>query len=191
MHENGRTGIVTGTIEELAQICRCKPEDLSESLNDLKNSKTAFVTVRNKNVTVVNRRMRREHISRERAKLRVRRHRQKPDVTPLFAGSSVSSSVSIVSKSKSSSSSNGADPPLTDSTFSEAFFDQIQSEPESAGFDVRHVYGKFKDWVSKHGGDGDERHFIRWLKRERQSDAVSDGSEKQIERVLARMRGNN
>ena len=47
MHENGRTGQVKGTTEQLARICRCTEEEIKKSLRELLESKTADVRYSN------------------------------------------------------------------------------------------------------------------------------------------------
>lgn len=97
MHEAGRTGVLTGTVEELARICRCIPAEMEDALAELKRSQTANVTLRNGRVTLVNRRMSREHKSRDSGRIRQERHRQSrsgnADVTsPLQSSTSTSTS---------------------------------------------------------------------------------------------------
>jgi hypothetical protein len=199
MHENGRTGIITGTIKELAQMCRCSEQEMRYTIVTLQSNEVAEIRKRNApshKVTVVNRRMNREHKVREATKLRAQKHRAKShrnaggnaDVT---SSSSCSEELVLVSREISSSSSVSSSP-STDKLFSEEFLNQIQADPVSAGLDVRQVLKKFKGWVSEHGGDGDERHFIRWLKRERRDNGSDDrGSAEQIARVARNLSGNN
>ena len=82
MHELGRVGELTGTLQQLASWGRCSPAQFAQALTDLKTSKAADVTERNGTVTVVNRRMRREYKEREASRLRVGRHRRNASVTP-------------------------------------------------------------------------------------------------------------
>lgn len=99
MHDNGRTGTLTGTLRELAQICRCSEDEVLKTLKELKRSLSAHVTFGRKNVTVTNRRMQREHKLRQGSKLRVRRHREEHRKEEMLrdcnAPSSSSSSSSI------------------------------------------------------------------------------------------------
>jgi len=195
MHENGRTGIISGTVTELAQMCRCSEQEMRYTIVTLAKNEVAEIrksNARSQKVTVVNRRMNREHKVREATRLRAQKHRDKShrnaDVT---SSSSCSEELVLVSKEISSSSSVSSSP-STDKLFSEEFLNQIQADPVSAGLDVRQVLKKFKGWVSEHGGDGDERHFIRWLKRERRDNGSDDrGSAEQAARVAARLSGNN
>jgi hypothetical protein len=197
MHENGRTGIVTGTIEELAQICRCKTEDLKSSLDDLKNSKTAHVMVRNKNVTVVNRRMRREHIAREKNKLRVQRHREKDDVMPEYATSSSSSSSSSSKErlvSEDLSRERESSSPTKKHSLSDSDFEEFQ-EAYSHIDDVRFVYDKQTRYL---GREPTRQEFLGWLNREipnRKGNGANDdddrGTSAQAARVAAMLERDN
>lgn len=95
MHEAGRLGELTGTAEQLARFARCSTADLALALTDLRTNKAADVTERNGQITVINRRMYREHNSRLTGALRQRRFRERhgehDDVT---VASSYSSSTS-------------------------------------------------------------------------------------------------
>jgi hypothetical protein len=85
MHEGGRTGRLEGTVEQMARILRCTPAEFESAKADLKATKTADVTERNGAVTLIvtliNRRMLREHKKREQSRLRVNRFRRYADVT--------------------------------------------------------------------------------------------------------------
>ena len=75
MHNNGQTGLLTGTTEELARICRCFPSEIETNLRELKDTKTADVTFCNGLYQICNRRMNKEHKQRESIRLRVEKHR--------------------------------------------------------------------------------------------------------------------
>ena len=97
MHENHRSGIITGTTESLARVCRCTQAELTRALKELKATETATVTDRNNVITVCNRRMREEAKTRADNALRQRKHRGKREsnknITP-YSSSSPSSSPS-------------------------------------------------------------------------------------------------
>src|SRR5688500_14639992 len=61
MHELGRSGQVTGTVDQLCRLCRCTAAEMSAALTELESTKTASVSERNGVVTVICRRMQREH----------------------------------------------------------------------------------------------------------------------------------
>ena len=75
MHLLDRCGQITGTREQLARLGRCTPVQVDACLQDLITTKAADVTFRNDVVTVINRRMKREFISRKQSALRVKAHR--------------------------------------------------------------------------------------------------------------------
>lgn len=77
MHQNGRTGRLEATIPQLARLVSCTEQEAHSCLNEIKTSKTADVNDCDGVVTIVNRRMLREHIIREQTKERVDRHRGK------------------------------------------------------------------------------------------------------------------
>ena len=82
MHLDGRSGRLSMPKDELLALTPCRtPAELDHALAELSNTKTADVTLRNNNVTVVNRRMNRESKEREATRLRVSRHRGVENVT--------------------------------------------------------------------------------------------------------------
>jgi len=76
MHGIDRCGQLSGTIEALARVCRCRVDEMRAAVDDLRSTGAADVTECNGIVTLVNRRMRREYESRQAVKNRVDRHRQ-------------------------------------------------------------------------------------------------------------------
>lgn len=98
MHENGRTGRLEATIPQLARLVSCSEQEAHSCLNEIKTSKTADVNDCDGVVTVVNRRMLREHIEREQTRARVNKMRgtvptaedmfssETPDSDPLKRG---------------------------------------------------------------------------------------------------------
>jgi hypothetical protein len=76
MHGIDRCGQLSGTVEALARVCRCRVDEMRASVDDLRSTGAADVTVSNGIVTLVNRRMRREYENRQAMKNRVDRHRQ-------------------------------------------------------------------------------------------------------------------
>ena len=122
MHENGRSGVLAGTVEQLARTCRATPKEMAEALNELNSTGTADVVERSEArhnsppvsrkcpdlsprspaiVTVINRRMSREQNAREYERLKKRRQRSPdespgpvPDLSPSLSSSSSSSSPS-------------------------------------------------------------------------------------------------
>jgi len=87
MHQLDRCGKLTGTREKLAVLGRCTPGELESALADLRTNQVADISEdRHKNVTVINRRMKREADERKSAAERKKRQRQREageDVTPV------------------------------------------------------------------------------------------------------------
>jgi hypothetical protein len=76
MHGVDRCGQLSGTVEALARVCRCRVDEMRAAADDLHSTGAADVTENNGIVTLVNRRMRREYENRQAVKNRVDRHRQ-------------------------------------------------------------------------------------------------------------------
>lgn len=97
MHDSDRTGRLSGTSEQLARICRSTLAEMQPAIAELKATGAATVTERNGVVTLICRRMEREHKDRVAARKRQQRHRTPRDVTPESRGchTALSSSVSI------------------------------------------------------------------------------------------------
>lgn len=77
MHEAGRSGILSKPKAILARLGRCTAAELDHALTELQATGAADVTIRNGNVTITNRRMKREFETREAARLRKRKSRSK------------------------------------------------------------------------------------------------------------------
>lgn len=75
MHDLGRSGIVTGTVEQLCRKCRCTAAEMSAALVELKATKTADISERNGVFTIICRRLQREHNERVKTRDRVRKYR--------------------------------------------------------------------------------------------------------------------
>ena len=205
MHENGRTGIITGTVLELAQMCRCSEREMTVALNELRRSKTASVTKCHKvsrACTVTNRRMHREYKLREDTKLRVKKHREQQRVTQLTrecnipSSSSSSSSRDLVSKNLSKERESCSPPTGSLSEdFSPEFLDDLQDQKKSAHLDVRHVLEKLRDWCEARGIKPTRARLIDWLNREipTRKESVDDdrGTSAQAARVAASLERDN
>lgn len=90
MHEQDRSGVITGTREQLARLSRCSTVELASALDDLRITRAAEVSERSGTVTLVCRRMQREKNARETTRIRVSRHRRNALVTPIEDGSETS-----------------------------------------------------------------------------------------------------
>lgn len=65
MHEDGRSGELRGTSEQLARLARCSTIELDAALTDLQNNRAAGAEHRNGMWTVTNWRMARDALTRE------------------------------------------------------------------------------------------------------------------------------
>ena len=92
IHEIGDGGAVSGTIEQLARMTGCFPEEMRSAIDELSVTLTANVTERNKKVTVVCRRMETQAKALSDNALRQKRHREQrasnEKVTPPSSSSS-------------------------------------------------------------------------------------------------------
>lgn len=114
MHEQDRCGRLSGTVEVLARLGRCTEAEMRTTLDELKAHKTGDVTFGPKNVTVTNRKMRREFETRTGARVRQQKRRSKQCLSQSchndndFPSESESKSESSISISKSDSDGDAA-----------------------------------------------------------------------------------
>jgi hypothetical protein len=94
MHEDARSGQVTGTLDQLCRIGRCTAAVLAPCLSELSTSGAATVHERKGVFTVVNRRMTRERNARENTRERVKNHRFRKKKRECNNDSSISTSLS-------------------------------------------------------------------------------------------------
>lgn len=95
MHEDGRTGRLSGTLEQLARICRVTTDEMTRAKLEIYSLKIGDVTDRDGIVTLTNRRMLREHKERSRAKLAMKRIRSYENVTDVVSEKLPPSSTSL------------------------------------------------------------------------------------------------
>lgn len=83
LHELAHGGQVTGTLEQLARLCRCSVAEMDSALTQLQTHQAAEIRLRDDAYTVICRRLRREaEISRKRAEAGSKskaKHQQKPE----------------------------------------------------------------------------------------------------------------
>lgn len=75
MHENERSGVLEGTLESLARVCRCSPTELDDALGELSTFGAATVTFGHSKITVENRRMKNDAKRRSDAAFRASKYR--------------------------------------------------------------------------------------------------------------------
>lgn len=77
MHEMDHCGQLSGTLESISRVCRCRADEMRAAIDDLRATGAADVTECNANVILVNRRMQREYNSNTQNRLRVSKWREK------------------------------------------------------------------------------------------------------------------
>lgn len=76
MHSLDHCGVITGTADQLARVCRCSVVEFVQAVDELRSYRIGEITERNGVYTVVNRRMRREHEASGGAKTRQKRFQE-------------------------------------------------------------------------------------------------------------------
>lgn len=133
MHELGRSGKVTGTVEQLCRSCRCSAAEMNAALAELDATGTADVSRRNDFVTVINRRMNREQLERVNTNRRVQNHRKKQGETDLKRQRNGSTTASSSDSSSPSGNDDDAKRP--------------PSVASSTTFRSRHRYETLLEWA--------------------------------------------
>jgi uncharacterized protein YdaU (DUF1376 family) len=161
MHQSGRTGKITASVKKLSRLCRCTPEEMQTALEDLSVTKTADVTVSNNDVTVVNRRMYREHRERVLGRERVRKHRSKlHQKQECNAPVTANIKLNQVKLSKEGAKTNVS---REDSSLSQ--IDLLLFKQQFPDIDVSLELQKFRDYVKANGKVYSDypAAFRRWL----------------------------
>jgi hypothetical protein len=160
MHELNHGGLLCGTTEELARLCRSTAVELAQAITELETYHVADVTVCHKKVTVINRRMRREYFERVNAAERQRKHR------------ALSGAVTKMSPPYSSSSNGNSKPlqyPRTGVTTEQPRLTGNEMKPaeksKAMGFINREILNSTPKPDSKHGNGVDHQKKVELLKR--------------------------
>lgn len=66
MHAGDKSGELTGTVESLARIARCKPSEMQAAIDELDQTGTASVSRDGNQISITCRRIRREYIKQHR-----------------------------------------------------------------------------------------------------------------------------
>ena len=77
MHNLDQSGVITGTADQIARICRCSCVEFVQAVNELRTNHVGEITERNGVYTIVNRRMKREYEASGKAKMRQKRFQEK------------------------------------------------------------------------------------------------------------------
>ena len=99
MHESDRSGVIVGTPDQISRLCRCSAVELTMAIDEIRDTKTADITERDEKITIINRRMQRQHKELVGNRVRQKKHRKKAsgnseDNEKVTSYSSVSSSSS-------------------------------------------------------------------------------------------------
>ncbi len=166
MHENDRSGEISGTPEQFARLVGCSADEFMLLINELNCNKVANVIFCNKEnntiVTVINRRMKREYKDRILTRERVKKHRKNKkkngkcntDVTGIEPDSTIESEIENEIDNKKSL---------------KYLEDNIESFIESfKNIDVEFELDKFKDWMKSKGKRYKDYSaaFRNWLRNE-------------------------
>lgn len=81
MHKLDQSGVITGTADQLARICRCSTVEFVQAADELRANRVGEITERNGVYTIVNRRMRKEYEAARKARARQERF-QNAEKTP-------------------------------------------------------------------------------------------------------------
>jgi hypothetical protein len=159
MHENGRSGNVSGTSDQLARISRSNTSEFDAALEEFIVTKVADVTFCNKIVTVENRRMKRLYNELTSTKMRVKKYREKTKcngiVTVASSSSSSTSVKNIIKKVKETGDKTPSFKTLTEDQFYKAIAtwkDEYPKEMLRAFFDhwsEKDIKGKMKFQLGK------------------------------------------
>ena len=143
MHLLDRCGQITGTLEQLSRLGRCTSVQAESALQDMVATKAADVTFRSDVVTVVNRRMKREFLTRKNGAVRVKRHRCNATCN------APETAHSHKSESESESERGKGEPPAPEIPSLE----QAIAMTMSAGIPPEFSKFVFEDWASRSGKD--------------------------------------
>lgn len=116
MHENDRSGKLSGTIEQLARVCRCTEAEMESAVQELQTTKTADIRYSNGKVFLYNRRMLRESRERKANAERQKRYRSRQSnatgnakITRSSSSSSSTSTSTSLPRDELTTKGNGKD----------------------------------------------------------------------------------
>ena len=144
-------GKIRAPYDSYLRLCGCTRQEFELFLRENKTFRFADVTIRNGYVTVINRRMYREDISRKKGKYRVEKHRKKQEETEVKrdCNANVQGETPLPSSSSSSSSSfpNNNSSSNTDfSNLCQQWQEEIEMQPSP---DTFRRLKELLDWLAK------------------------------------------
>ncbi len=154
---------VHGTLTELARLLGCESNDVARCAAELKETKTANVTLGNGTVTLLSRRLKRELTIKEQTRLRVQRHRGNGSVTAQSNKQEV--------KSNKQEEKNGAIAPKSRNVSkpkptTEEWLDTLKKESIYSHVDFDRELRKAEIWISEHPGRRFTLNFFTaWINR--------------------------
>jgi len=197
MHDENQSGVLTGSIEDLARATHCFPAEFRKYLAELETKRICEVQRSNGSVTVVNRRMKREADAREAARLRQLRKRQGDDADNVTGPSrpesppvsqpghasdvdikrykeNTSYSVGSLGERKTVVEGSGAESSTTDLPGEhQKWLADLAKNPAYRGIDLERSYWKLIAHCRREGHKLTQRYLQNWLKRERPGDEDS------------------
>ena len=166
MWESQERGKLEGTVDELAKILNSTNGDFEQFLKDVNNHKFADVTICNKKVTLINRRMYREQKERENTRLRVGKFRSNAksniNVTPPSPSPTPTPTPKIEDIARSDKPKRAI--ALADNEFIQA----LKENPAYEGINIDREIGKLDAWLLTPRGKGKQRtrqRIVNWLNR--------------------------
>lgn len=173
MHESGSYEL-SDSVEVLARLIGCFPDELLRCCIELKNTGTADVTIGNGCVTLKSRRLEREHKSKELSTLRVQKHRRNADVTPMKRDrvksielrdkniSDVESDVAVGTASPTTATTaKKAKPKLSD----QEWLESLKTKPAYKNLNIEIEYSRAEVWADANNRQCTRRFFTNWLNR--------------------------
>ena len=180
MHADGRTGSISGDLDELARLGHATALEFAKAVEELRKTGAADVTECNGVVTLTNRRMKRDHDERQAVKNRVHKHREQkqnasetPSVTTEKRSGNAVESLVISQKSeeersihKASSSSYTSAPRKAQALSADDLVAYFQAQPVYAPLDIPMEVGLCIDWWSRNKGRPPSQRAVgNWLSK--------------------------
>lgn len=158
MYELGASEL-NGSVEELARVLGCLPEEVTRCCVELMRTKTADVRFGNGDVSILSRRLQRELTAKENNRLYVQRHRSKVDVR-----SETDDRVRVKSKEieiREEKKKKATTPKQTD----DEWLESLTKTEAYKQIPVLKEFDKAKIWTDANGRQCTRRFFIGWLNR--------------------------
>jgi len=196
MHSKNQSGVLTGTVSELARSTHCFPNEFTKVLAEIEAKQICEVQRQNGSVTVINRRMRREAEAREAQRQRQLRYLQKqrdgtndgdndapddegltPPLTekkrPIAGARAIAREAEAEADTRSHTTESTATALSTaaagegeDESALPAWVLKVAKSPAYAAMDVGFVYWKMVEWCKGKHKQPDRDRLLSWLNSE-------------------------